>query len=338
MTKNNKIAIVNSSSFGKVFPNHLKRLHQLGEVHNFTFASEIDGKTLAEELQGFNMIIASVTPFFTQDFFDHKDELKLITRHGIGFNNVDLAAAKKHNTIVSIVPALIERDAVAENNVTNLLNVMRRTNLAHQSVLQDKWEERAQFVGHALGGKTVGVIGIGNIGSRVAEILHYGFRCEVLAYDPNKDKVEIEAFGAKKVALAELLERADVICLCASLTDENYHMLSTKEFAKMKDNVYLSNTARGALIEEDALIHALEVGKVAGFATDVLEVEPGRADHPYLEFESVVMTPHTSAYTMECLEGMGDKCATDCERIAKGLLPKRAVQSSSSYLNAVVLI
>ncbi|SIO18889.1 Lactate dehydrogenase [Carnobacterium alterfunditum] len=333
MSGHNKIAIVNSSSFGKIFPDHLKRLQQIGEVQKFTFDSAIDGKTLAEELKGFNMIIASVTPFFTQTFFDHKDELKLITRHGIGFNNVDLVAAKQHNTIVSIVPALIERDAVAENNVTNLLNVMRKTSLAYQSVVQDKWEERAQFVGHALGGKTVGVIGIGNIGSRVAEILHYGFRCEVLAYDPNKEKVEIEAFGARKVALDELLERADVICICASLTDDNYHMLSTEEFTKMKDNVYLSNTARGALIEEDALIHALEIGKVAGFATDVLEVEPGRADHSYLDFDSVIITPHTSAYTMECLEEMGNKCAADCERITQGLLPNRAVQSSSSYLN-----
>ncbi|MER2173679.1 MAG: D-isomer specific 2-hydroxyacid dehydrogenase family protein [Carnobacterium sp.] len=332
MSGKNKIAIVNSSSFGKVFPNHLERLHRLGEVKSFTFDGDIDGKTLAEELKGFNMIIASVTPFFTQDFFDHKDELKLITRHGIGYNNIDLEAAKKHNTIVSIVPALIERDAVAENNITNLLNVMRQTNLAYQSVVQDKWEKRAQFVGHALGGKTAGVIGIGNIGSRVAEILHYGFRCEVLGYDPNKDKVEIEAFGAKKVELDELLEKADVICICASLTDDNYHMLSKEEFSKMKDNVYLSNTARGALIEEDALIHELEVGKIAGFATDVLEVEPGRANHPFLGFENVIITPHTSAYTMECLEGMGNKCATDCERSAEGLLPKRSVQKISSYL------
>lgn len=332
MSGNNKIAIVNSSSFGKIFPDHLKRLRKLGEVKSFTFDSEIDGKTLAEELDGFNMIIASVTPFFTQEFFDHKDELKLITRHGIGYNNIDLEAARKHNTVVTIVPPLIERDAVAENNVTNLLNVMRKTSLAFQSVKQDKWDERAQFVGHALGGKTAGVIGIGNIGSRVAEILNYGFRCEVLGYDPNKDEVEIEAFGAKKVELDELLEKADVICLCASLNEENYHMISTEEFAKMKDNVYLSNTARGALIDEDALIQELERGKVAGFATDVLEVEPGRSNHPYLDFENAIITPHTSAYTMECLEGMGNKCATDCESITEGVLPKRAVQSISSYL------
>lgn len=234
--------------------------------------------------------------------------------------------------MVAIVPALIERDAVAENNVTNLLSVMRKTAPAFESVLQDNWEARARFVGHGLSGKTVGLIGIGNIGSRVAEILNYGFRCNVLSYDPYKSSLEIEGFGAEKVELDELLEKADVICLCASLNEDNYHMLSTAEFSKMKDNVYLSNTARGALVDENALVEALASGKVAGFATDVLEVEPGRAEHSYLDFANVLMTPHTSAYTMECLEGMGDKCATDCERIAQRLLPDRAVQPVSSLL------
>lgn len=334
MTNENKIAIVNSSSFGKIFPDHLERLNKLGEVKSFSVDSEIDGKSLAETLQGYNIIISSVTPFFTQEFFDHhKDELKLISRHGIGYNNIDLEAAKAHNTVVSIVAPLVERDAVAENNVTNLLSVMRQTAPAARRVLDDKWEERAQFVGHGLSGKTVGVIGVGNIGSRVVEILRYGFRCEVLAYDPYKTALEIEQFGARKVdELDEVLVNSEVIALCASLNEGNYHMLSEDEFSKMKDNVYLSNTARGALIKEEALIAALENGKVAGFATDVLEEEPGRANHPYLAFENVLMTPHTSAYTMECLEGMGDKCVSDCEAIVLGELPHTVVQAVSHYI------
>lgn len=332
MSNKNRIAIVNSSSFGLLFPEHLERLRQLGEIEKFTFDSEMDGKTLAKELKGFNMIIASITPFYTEEFFEHKDELKLIARHGIGYNNIDLEAAKAHHTIVSLVPALIERDAVAENNITNLLNVMRQTNKAHQKVLQDKWEERANFVGHGLSGKTAGVIGVGNIGSRVAEILHYGFRCEVLGYDPYRTSLELEAFGARKVELDELLQRSDVICLCANLNEFNYHMLSEKEFASMKDFVYLSNTARGALIKEEALVNALDNGKIAGFATDVLEEEPGRTDHPLLNFENVIITPHTSAYTMECLKGMGDKCVTDCEMMADGILPNRSIQTDSIYL------
>lgn len=332
MGEKNKIAIVNSSSFGKIFPDHMERLRQLGEVERFHFDSEIDGKTLAKELKGFNMIIASITPFFTKEFFEYKDELKLITRHGIGFNNIDLEAAREHNTVVSIVPPLTERDAVAENNVTNLLNVMRQTNKAHQKVIKDKWEERANFIGHEISGKTAGVIGVGNIGSRVAEIFYYGFRCEVLGYDPYKTKQDLAAFGVKKVELNELLERAEIISICASLNKDNYHMLSEKEFSRMKDHVYISNTARGALIKEEAMVKALQDGKVAGFAADVLEDEPGRSDHPYLNFDNVIMTPHTSAYTMECLRGMGDKCVTDCEMMAKGILPNRSVQPVSCYL------
>ncbi|MBU5343393.1 D-isomer specific 2-hydroxyacid dehydrogenase family protein [Caldifermentibacillus hisashii] len=332
MGKKNKIAIVNSSSFGKIFPEHMERLLRLGDVERFTFDGEIDGKTLAKELNGFNMIISSITPFFTKEFFEYKDELKLITRHGIGYNNIDLEAAKEHDTIVSIVPALIERDAVAENNITNLLNVMRQTNHAHQKVLQDKWIERAKFIGNGISGKTVGVIGVGNIGSRVAEIFYYGFRCEVLGYDPYKTKEDLAAFGVKKVELNELLERAEIISICASLNKDNYHMLSEKEFAMMKDHVYISNTARGALIKEEAMVNALRDGKVAGFATDVLEEEPGRSDHPYLSFDNVIMTPHISAYTIECLEGMGNKCVTDCEMMAEGILPNRSIQPVSCYL------
>lgn len=327
-----KIAIVNSSSFGKIFPNHLERLSKIGEVKYFKFPQEIPGSELAENLKGYDIIIASVTPFFDAEFFEHKDDLLLISRHGIGFNNVDLEAARKHNTIVSIIPALVERDAVAGNNVTNLLAVMRRTVGALKAVEGDQWEKRASFIGHSLYNKVVGVIGIGNTGGCVAETVRYGFRCRVLAYDPYKSKLEIEAHGAEKVGFEELLRNADVICLCANLTEENYHFIGKKEVEMMKPNVYISNSARGALVEEEAIIEGLISGKIAGFATDVLEVEPGRANHPYLAFKNVVVTPHTSAYTMECLESMGEKCVEDCEVIVEGKLPVRSVQSESTYV------
>jgi lactate dehydrogenase-like 2-hydroxyacid dehydrogenase len=109
-------------------------------------------------------------------------------------------------------------------------------------------------------------------------------------------------------------------------------MISFEEISKMKDQVYLSNSARGALLNEEAIVSGLKSGKIAGLATDVLEEEPGHKDHPYLAFENIVMTPHTSAYTMECLEEMGNKCVTDIERIVKGLLPDRAVQAESRFL------
>lgn len=328
-----RIAIVNSSSFGKTFPKHLERLRKIGQVDYFNFPQEIPGKELAEKLNGYDIIIASVTPFFDVEFFENKDKLLLISRHGIGYNNVDLEAARQHNTIVSIIPALVERDAVAGNNITNLLAVMRKTVGALKAVKEDQWEERASFIGHSLYNKVVGVIGVGNTGGCVAETLRYGFRCRVLAYDPYKSKLDIEAHGAEKVGFEELIRHSDVICLCANLTEENYNFISKKEVEMMKQNVYISNSARGALVEEEAIVEGLKSGKIAGFATDVLEVEPGRANHPYIAFKNVIVTPHTSAYTMECLEAMGEKCVEDCEVIVEGKLPVRSVQSESIYLH-----
>ena len=317
----NKIAIVNSSSFGRTFTDHINRLEKIGEVKRFDVDSQIGGKELADLLQGYNYIISSATPFFTKEFFDNKDELKLITRHGIGVNNIDLEAAKDHGTYVTKVAALVERDAVAENCVTNLLAVMRQTIKANQAAKTNNWVKRASFIGNGLSGKTVGIIGIGNIGSRVSEILNYGFRAKVLAYDPNKDDLYCQSFGADKVDLDTLLEKADVICLATSLNEGNYHMLSIAEFTKMKDKVYISNCSRGALIDEKAMVDALDSKKVAGFATDVLEVEPAIENHPYFAYENTIVTTHTSAYTYECLGGMGEKCVSDCEKVSKGQKP-----------------
>jgi lactate dehydrogenase-like 2-hydroxyacid dehydrogenase len=327
-----KIAIVNSSSFGKIFPKHINRLKKIGSVDYFQVDNEMPGKELAKLLTGYNIIIASVTPFFTKEFFDYKDELLLITRHGIGYNNINIDAAKEHDTVVTIVPALVERDAVAENNITNLLTVLRKTVESSNRVKADRWEDRAKFVGHTLFNKTVGVIGVGNTGSCVVETVRNGFRCNVLAYDPYKSDLYLQSYGAKKVELDELLNSSDIICLCANLTEESYHMISKNEIEKMKDGVYISNSARGALLDENAVVEGLKSGKIAGFATDVLEEEPGRKSHPYLVFDNVVMTPHTSAYTMECLEQMGNKCVTDIEQIVLGILPERAIQPVSKFI------
>ncbi|KRK72950.1 D-isomer specific 2-hydroxyacid dehydrogenase family protein [Lacticaseibacillus nasuensis] len=330
----NRIAIVNSSSFGEVFTDHLDRLKAIGPVERFRFPSDIGGAELASALTGFNLIIASVTPTFSAEFFAHKDELKLIARHGIGYNNVDLAAARAHGTVVAIVPALVERNAVAENNITNLLAVMRKTVPATARVKAGKWVERADFLGHGLSNKTVGVIGVGNIGSRLVEICSYGFQDRVLSYDPFKSRLEIEQFGAEVATLPQLLAEADVILLAASLTPSSTGILDADALSQTKPGVYISNAARGALIDEAAMLAALHSGQVAGYAADVLSVEPAPASHPFLQEAQVVVTPHTSAYTTECLRGMGEKCVADVEAVVAGRLPERAVQPVADWLPA----
>jgi len=323
-----KTAIVNSSSFGQWFPDHMKRLEAIGSVERFTFPNDIDGVTLAEELQGYNLIISSVTPFFTQDFFENKDELFIISRHGIGYNNIDLNAAKEKGTVVTIVPPLVERDAVAENAVTNLMALLRQTVASSKAAKEDRWQDRAHFMGNNLTGKTVGVIGCGNIGSRVAEILKYGFNTRLLVTDPAINQEWAEKHQAEVVSLDRLLKEADVISLNASLNETSFQLLDKQAFAKMKKGMYITNTARGALIEEEALLHAIEEGIVRGVATDVMVSEPAPNTHPYFGSEKILITPHTSAYTFECLQGMGEKCVTDLERMVRGEQPDTVVTVS----------
>jgi phosphoglycerate dehydrogenase-like enzyme len=322
-----KIAIVNSSSLGSEFKKKLLNIRQVIAVDKFTFESDVDGGSLARSLNGYNVIISGVTPFFKKDFFDSKDELYLISRHGIGYNNVDINEAKKHNTMVSLVPPLVERDAVAENNVTNLLSVMRQTISSNKASHEFHWEKRANFVGKNLSGKTVGVIGVGNIGSRLVEIFNYGFRCHVLGCDPNKSALNIESFGGEKASLELTLKNADIICLAASLDEESYHMIGKNEFELMKKGVFISNAARGALIEEGAMCKALETGKVAGYGADVLEEEPPSENQKLLSFENVIVTPHTSAYTKECLDGMDNKCFKDIVDLLNGKVPVRTLSA-----------
>lgn len=180
---NYKIAIVNSNSFGRRFKNLYQSLEEIGEVARINIDPNINGRELAETLYGYNIIIASVAPYFGKEFFDCKDDLILISRHGVGYNNIDLEQAKTHGTIVSIVDAVVEHEAVAENNITNLLALMRETAIASEAVKEGRWKDRANYIGNSLFRKTVGVIGVGSIGSKVVEPLHSGFNCRILGYD-----------------------------------------------------------------------------------------------------------------------------------------------------------
>ncbi|MBT9671075.1 hydroxyacid dehydrogenase [Secundilactobacillus kimchicus] len=315
-----KIAVVNSSSFGQVFKEHWSELEEVGTVDRFMVDPDIPGKELAEKLKGYNVIVSSVTPFFKQEFFDNKDELLLISRHGIGYNNVDLKAAKAHGTKVTIVPPLVERNAVAENALANLMALVRQAAPSSERIKEDRYEDRAQFMGHEFSGKTFGVIGCGNIGSRVAELFQV-FGGEVLINDPEPHAPKgwfSENSKVKEVTFDELLEKSDYISLNASLNDTDLHFINAEALKKCKDGVYFVNHARGALIDENAMLSAVENGKVSGYAADTMEVEPVRASHPFLKNDHFLITPHTSAYTYECLHGMGEKCVSDVKNLVSG--------------------
>jgi len=322
MSRKPIIAILNSSSFGKHHPDHVQRLEAIATLRRVTVAADATAQDLLPALEGVSGIIASVTPRIGSDVICALPELVLIARHGIGCDNVDLQAATNSGVYVSRVDGPIERNAVAEMAVALMLAAGRFIEPGHKAVASGRWHDRANFIGMELSGKTIGVIGIGNIGSRVAEILGKGFGAKILASDPLLTEGEISARGAESVGLERLLSESDIVSFHCPLLPETQRMLNTERLALMKPKALLINTCRGELLDESALLFRLKSGELAAYATDVVEGEPIGADHRLLQAPNVVVLPHLGGYTVESLRGMGDTMVQDCEAVfTRGEIP-----------------
>ncbi len=305
------IAVVNSSSFGRVFPEHGRRLAGLGRVRRIVTTTDDHGPALARKTKGAVAIVASVSPQFDAGFFTHSPGLKLLARHGIGVNNVDLAAAKRHGVIVTKVPGVVEREAMAEHAVGLILAVIRRLKPADAAVGRDRWADRPAFVGRELRGRTVGLIGFGNIGRRTGEILARGFGARVLVADPFVSAASIRRSGATRVALAKLVATSDVISLHCPLTAATRGMIGRGALKRVRHGAVLINTARGELVDERAVAAALRSGRLGGLGTDVVAREPAGRRHPFTSTPNTLLVPHIGAYTEESLRGMGEKMLRD---------------------------
>ena len=182
------ISIVNSSTFGKHFKEHITTLEEFADIQHVTVPADIEADALAEKIKNSDGIIASVTPRFPRKTLEQCIKLRLLARHGIGCDNVDLVAATELGIQVSRVKGIVEREAVAEYAVALLLAASRLVPHVSQAVKNSEWASRSSMVGMELKGKTIGIIGLGNIGSRSAEILSNGFNANIIAADPYIDK------------------------------------------------------------------------------------------------------------------------------------------------------
>ncbi|MEQ9036894.1 MAG: phosphoglycerate dehydrogenase [Silicimonas sp.] len=226
--------------------------------------------------------------------------LKVIGRAGIGVDNVDIPAASKKGVIVMNTP-FGNSITTAEHAIAMMFAVARQIPEASTSTHAGKWE-KSRFMGVELTAKTLGVIGAGNIGSIVIDRAH-GLKMKVIAYDPFLSEERADKLGVEKVELDELLGRSDFITFHVPLTDKTRNILSAEAIGKLKPGVRIINCARGGLVDEEALAHALREGKVAGAAFDVFAVEPAN-DSPLFNLPNVVVTPHLGASTAEAQENV----------------------------------
>ena len=209
---------------------------------------------------------------------------------------------------------------------------MRQVSDSHVAANEGRWAERAKFVGNGVSGKTLGIIGCGNIGSRVVEILARGYDLKVLACDPVQHEDWAEGLRAQGVDITytdldTVVSSCDILTLNADLNPTSFHILNADCFAKMKKGVYVVNNARADLIDQPAMLDALADGTVKALAIDVMHDEPPAADDPYFNHPKVLVCPHISAYTEECLRGMGEKCVGDVERFVAGEEPVNEIRA-----------
>ena len=242
------------------------------------------------------------------------DGLRVIVRFGVGTDNFDLEAMRRRKIEVGVIA---NYNAVAEFTLTLMLAALKSYPCCDREVRSGGW---GRFPMRELTGKTVGLVGFGRIGKRLAELLS-GFGVTLLVYDPYVADEVVAAHHGRRAALEELLRSADVVSLHLPSTPETRHLLNAERIACMKDGAYLINTARGALVDEAALTEALKSGKLAGAGLDVYETEPVTKENPLFLLPNTALAPHCSAITYETNYNGGLTCAESILRVRNGGKP-----------------
>ena len=314
---NNRYRVfVASRSFGKNCPEVLTAMREAG--CDF-LPNDLDRAPTEEELLAriadADVLISGTEPV-TARVIAAAPSLKVISKHGVGYENIDLAAARARNIPVAVCGGAIA-DSVADMAMALLLAAARQVPQGDASVKRGEWK---RFIGPELLDKTLGIIGLGQIGKGLARRAK-GFGMHLLAHDAFEDKSFAASWGVRYVPLDALLAGSDFVSLHAPVTEQTRGMIGAEQLRRMKKTAYLINTARGELVDEAALYAALKDRTIAGAATDVFAKEPPGAQHPLLTLENFVATPHSAGQTPEGLRRMGEVCAENVMRVLRGEEP-----------------
>ena len=300
----------------------LARLRREGEV---TVVSKLAEADLIERIPEFDALVVRSETKVTAPILQAGKKLRVVGRAGVGVDNIDVAAATRHGILVVNAPRgnIV---AAAEHTIALLLALARSVPQADASVHRGEWT-RSKFIGVEIRGKTLGVIGLGNVGSEVAKRAH-GLEMEVIAFDPVVSEERAELFNVQLVPLDVLLERADFITVHVPLVDATRGLIGARELAMMKPAARLINAARGGVVDEAALYQALKVSRPAAAAADVFEQEPP-GEHPLFTLPNFIATPHIAASTVEAQASVALDVAEEVAAVLAGDLPRYAVNAPS---------
>ena len=289
------------------------RMDWMGDASPRTFRDETmdmettgpgayDDSEIAARLDGVDVLVVHKAPV-SRELVASADALDLVAAARGGTENVDVNACNQHGVQVLHAPGR-NRNAVADYAVALMLARLRGIPSHHERLAGGEWNQvfDPARLPPDVRSTTIGVVGFGHIGSGVAARLA-GFEATVLAYDPYISDEEIQGAGAEPVSKGELLDRADIVTLHVRLSEETENLMGGEEFDRMQSSAFLVNTARGGLVDEEALVDAVEAGDIAGAALDVFREEPLPADHPLLDCARVILTPHVAGSTRDAVLG-----------------------------------
>lgn len=318
-----------------VHPVALERIAQLPQLEARRLMFDDPPTRIDEELRTAHVYqIRSTRSELPYEYFGHRrfllrcPQLLAISTTGSGFDTVDLEACTEAGVIV-VNQAGSNKEGVAEHVLGMMLCLSKRIIEADRAVRRVEGLQRESLMGHDILGKTIGIIGLGNIGTRVAELAGSLFCMQVIASDPHLTKAQFAARGAESVDLQTLMRESDFVTVHCPRIPSTEGLIGRAQLAVMRPHAYFITTARGGITDEGALANALREGRIAGAGVDVWEDEPPSLDHPLLRFDNVVVTPHTAGVTHESRHKMALGTVEQIVGLLSGERPSRLLNPSA---------
>ncbi|GGG88639.1 D-glycerate dehydrogenase [Staphylococcus pragensis] len=306
----------------KIPEKFVQQLKQLGEVQMWDEEFEpIPRETFLKEIEEATACFITLSEKIDEASLKQAKHLKIIANMAVGYDNIDIDSATKHNIVVTNTPDVLT-ETTAELGFTLMLTVARRIIEAEHYVQEGNWKSWGPYLlsGKDVHGSTVGIYGMGEIGKSFARRLQ-GFNTDILYHNRSRHKDAEQELNAQYVSFDELLERSDFVICTAPLTSETANKFNGTAFSKMKNDAIFINIGRGAIVDEEALIEALEYRQIAGCGLDVLREESIRLDHPLLKMKNAVILPHIGSASVVTRDRMIQLCVDNIRAVIHGEQP-----------------
>lgn len=300
-------------------PIHEDGVHLLQEMAEVIYATGHSEEEIAAQSADVEAIIIRNKGYLSQRVFQGAKKLRCVARHGVGVDNIDVAEATRRGIPVCFAPGA-NTESVAEHAILLMLAVGKRSAYLDREVRKGRWWDLRTLHFLELKGISLGLIGLGRIGSRVAE-LALAFGMKVYGYDPHISPEEMKRRGVTPADRDELIRSCDIISLHLPLLPESKRFLGAQEFEMMKKGAILINTGRGGLVDEEALYAALKSGKLFGAGLDVIDPEPPSPQNPLLDLDNVIFSPHMAAHSTTSMRNMAVFAAEQVVKVLRGERP-----------------